>query len=343
MLQKITFLMLFISPLSFPQEILTGRDIARKSFESTVLITINDNYSQPLSIGSGFFVSPQIVATNVHVIKSGKSGFCKIVNQPTKYTIEGIVAIDPKNDIVLLKVSNVISKFLHIANSTDNVFIGDAIYVIGNPHGLEGTFSEGIISGIRRIEKDSLYQITAPISPGSSGGPVLDSQGNVIGIAFASITNGQSLNFAIPVSYVNNLLNKLSAPVSLNDYKFKNDDSYIVKIGDPNITSVTIENFSRNYGETYGASGRIIKYLSGFSFSIKNNLDVKITDIKYLIILYDNNKIPLDYIENTCYDTILPKLAKRTITFFDAGLLDQELIRKLKYHEVRVLSFKVIE
>jgi len=85
---------------------------------------------------------------------------------------------------------------------------GDEIYVIGNPEGLEGTFSKGVISGIRSIDGRSYFQITAPISPGSSGGPVLNASGEVIGVAVASWRTGQNLNFAIPVFYVRSLLSR---------------------------------------------------------------------------------------------------------------------------------------
>jgi tetratricopeptide (TPR) repeat protein len=91
--------------------------------------------------------------------------------------------------------------------STNKSKQGESIVVIGSPNGLETTVSEGIISGIRK--KDEL-QITAPISPGSSGSPVFNSKGEVIGVVTSSIDSGQNLNFAIPVSYV-------ASP--LNDYK----------------------------------------------------------------------------------------------------------------------------
>ena len=83
--------------------------------------------------------------------------------------------------------------------------IGDKVIAIGNPRGLEGSVSEGIISGLRPVDDFKIYQITAPISPGSSGGPLFDQNGNVIGITTASITDGQNLNFAIPVALIERL------------------------------------------------------------------------------------------------------------------------------------------
>jgi len=75
--------------------------------------------------------------------------------------------------------------------------VGDVVYVAGNPEGFEGTFSQGIVSALRGSE---YFQITAPISHGSSGGPVLNNRGEVIGVAAGIFSQGQNLNFAIPVS-----------------------------------------------------------------------------------------------------------------------------------------------
>jgi hypothetical protein len=86
------------------------------------------------------------------------------------------------------------------------VQVGDPVYAVGNPQGLEGTFSQGIISSIRDAGLDKLLQITAPISLGSSGGPVLNSKGEVIGVSVATFKAGQNLNFAIPSNYLKALL-----------------------------------------------------------------------------------------------------------------------------------------
>jgi hypothetical protein len=86
---------------------------------------------------------------------------------------------------------------------------------VGNPHGLEGTFSAGIVSSIRRVDDDALLQITAPISPGSSGGPIVNSKGEVVGIAVASLVEGQNLNFAIASKRLGGLLGQRADAVPL--------------------------------------------------------------------------------------------------------------------------------
>ena len=89
---------------------------------------------------------------------------------------------------------------------SETVRIGETVYVAGNPRGLEGTFSDGIISSIRKGYTRKRLQMTAPISPGSSGGPVLNANGEVIGVSFMTIDGGQNLNFAIPSRYLKVLL-----------------------------------------------------------------------------------------------------------------------------------------
>ena len=99
-------------------------------------------------------------------------------------------------------------RLVSLGNS-DFAQVGETVYAVGNPRGLEGTFSQGIISSIRPVGSDKLIQITAPLSPGSSGGPVLNRKGEVIGVSVFTIRNGQNLNFAIPSNYVKPLLTKV--------------------------------------------------------------------------------------------------------------------------------------
>lgn len=154
----------------------TAQTIAKMAFSSTVLLVMEDTNGQPLSLGSGFFVRDGEIASNLHVIEGAARGYAKLVSQKTNYNIDGITAVDPLHDLVILKISTTYSPALPLGNS-DAVQVGDPVYAVGNPQGLEGTFSQGIVSSIREIGSDKLLQITAPISPGSSGGPVLNGGG----------------------------------------------------------------------------------------------------------------------------------------------------------------------
>ena len=187
----------------------TPQQIAKSALAATVLIVMEDASGQTLSTGSGFFVDQGIIATNLHVVEGVFKGYVKRVGMNRTSRIESIVAMDSRQDLAIIEVSDISAPVLPIGRS-DKVQIGESIYVAGNPIGfLEGTFSNGIVSGVREFRVGSKrIQITAPISEGSSGGPVLNSKGEVIGVAVSTITAGQNLNFAIPSNYLSELLNK---------------------------------------------------------------------------------------------------------------------------------------
>jgi len=192
----------------------SARDVARRSFSSVVLITTQDVNRQPLALGSGFFVADGVVATNLHVIGGAGSATARVVGQERTLHVTGIVGMDTLRDLALLRIEGASGQPLVLGDSRA-ASVGDVVYVVGNPEGLEGTFSQGIVSGIRRISSDTLLQITAPISPGSSGGPVLDAHGDVIGVAVASFKEGQNLNFAVPTAYVVSLMRRVGPPQPL--------------------------------------------------------------------------------------------------------------------------------
>ncbi len=235
-IQKIILvhLLVLISYLScfevFAQKIepkkLTAREIAQLTLPSTVLLMMNNSDSEDGKSGSGFFVAEDVVVTNFHVIKETTEGFAKIYGQEKIYQILGVVGVDEANDLALLKIDGVKGKQLKL-NTDDATAVGDEVFAVGNPKGLEGTFSQGIVSSIRKTEKFNFLQITASISSGSSGGAVLNDNGQVIGVAVGAIESGQSLNFAIPVSLLRDLISKktLLKPLASIQVKSKSEKS----------------------------------------------------------------------------------------------------------------------
>jgi hypothetical protein len=150
--------------------------------------------------GTGFVVAPDgKILTNYHVIRNSKQAAVRLANGDTYDTVL-VLDVDRRKDIAVLKIRAVDLPALRLGAS-GACQIGDAVYSLSNPLGLANTLSEGIISGIRAMNGYRLFQITAPISHGSSGGPLLNAQGEVIGITTASREGGQSLNFAIPIDY----------------------------------------------------------------------------------------------------------------------------------------------
>ena len=179
-------------------------------------------------LGSGFFVAPNIIATNYHVMEGSLTANCYLNNSDTKYKIDGYLGADRSVDLILLKVSTLTKPAIKFSSTT--VEIGQKVYVIGSPKGLPATISDGIVSGMRDFEGYKLIQMTAPISPGSSGGPVLNSNGELIGISVSQLKEGQNINFAIPKSYLEILLNfKKGTPMALstlyNSTESKKNDS----------------------------------------------------------------------------------------------------------------------
>ena len=181
---------------------LTPQQIAKKALDSTVVLLMKDANDQLVSVGSGFFLQPNVVATNNHVIAKAVSGVVKRVGNNTEFDIEGVVAIDVKHDLALLSVPANSGVPLLPLGDVNSVAIGDTVYVAGNPEGFEGTFSEGVISGIRGTDYDKRFQITAPISSGSSGGPVLNTRAEVIAVCVSVVSTGQNINFAVPSNYL---------------------------------------------------------------------------------------------------------------------------------------------
>ena len=180
------------------------KDVFDQARPSVVLIVAYDSNDQPQGIGSGFFVDDgKSIATNYHVIANAKD--LKIKSSDGQVgNVLSILGINEKNDLALLEV-DIQGQPLKL--SMDQPDIGEDILAIGNPSGLEGTVSTGIVSGIRTEEGSQYFQITAPISPGSSGGPIIDENTKVIGVASFYLDGAQSLNFAMPSAYVQKLLN----------------------------------------------------------------------------------------------------------------------------------------
>ena len=183
---------------------------------STVFLEGKDAYGNYIGYGSGFIIHDGQIATNYHVIKDMSIGFAKLVGKTNKYRVK-VLAVDKKCDLAIVKVTGIDAPALPLGDS-DAVQDIDKVYVVGNPQGLEGTVSAGIISAIRSpgyVRSESggympckMLQIDASISPGSSGGPVLNDSGEVIGIAVAGYDVGRlNLNFAIPVNYLKRLAN----------------------------------------------------------------------------------------------------------------------------------------
>ena len=166
---------------------------------STVIIFTYYNKGEFSKLGSGFFINQNgDIITNYHVLQGASSAEIKTSDGKT-YPITYIVAEDEQSDLIRLSV-DIPSQYVQpLSLNTSLPEVGERIIVYGSPLGLEKTVSDGIISAIREFPVyGKIIQITAPVSPGSSGSPVLNMKGEVIGVATFQMIEGQNLNFAIP-------------------------------------------------------------------------------------------------------------------------------------------------
>lgn len=199
---------LILIHVSQAQRPLSAREIAQTALPSTVHIFTFDRDGNVKSSGSGFFIEQDIIVTNYHVIEDADQIKVKVVGNKQVLVASNILAMSEAQDLALIKIPARVGKPLPLGD-VNKIAVGDVVYAVGNPEGLEGTFSEGIIS---RLRSNIFIQITAPISHGSSGGPVLNRLGQVIGVAAGTIKEGQNLNFAIPVLHINSLISKKQSP-----------------------------------------------------------------------------------------------------------------------------------
>ena len=173
-------------------------DLVRRIKPSAVAVETFDARGEKLSRGSGFFVDLDRVVTNRHVIEGAYRAEVHL-NSGNVYQVKNVLAVDAEGDLALLKVEAPPNLVRPLSLDRTSPQEGESVVVIGNPFGLEGSVTNGIVSAVRDIPGfGRIIQITAPISPGSSGSPVVNMQGQVIGVATLQITGGQSVNFAIP-------------------------------------------------------------------------------------------------------------------------------------------------
>src|SRR6266508_3261555 len=173
-------------------------ELVRRIKPSAVAIETFDARGEKLSRGSGFFIDSDRVVTNRHVIDNAFRAEVHSYNGNV-YQVKGVIAVDAEGDLALLRIDAPAGQVRPLLLDRTSPQEGESVVVIGNPFGLEGSVTNGIVSAVRDIPTfGRIIQITAPISPGSSGSPVVNMQGQVIGVATLQITGGQSVNFAIP-------------------------------------------------------------------------------------------------------------------------------------------------
>lgn len=178
---------------------------------SVLTVSVFDGNGRQISHGSGFVVDQKgIIATSLHVVQGAKVIRLTSIDDE-EFAVDGILRLDQEWDVALLKTGRLPLKALALAPA-GTARVGMDVIAIGSPLGFSNTISQGIVSGLRKprqnSEYDDLLQITSAVSPGSSGGPVLTVDGQVIGIATATTRGAQNLNFAVPSRVVQELMDE---------------------------------------------------------------------------------------------------------------------------------------
>ena len=213
------------------------RTIARQTRPAVYLLVLQDEDGKTIGSGTGFLISSDgLLVTNHHVIAEAKVIIAKAENGGL-FPVRKVVATDIRNDLAILQLDGKDLPCLTLAPD-GSAEVGTRIAVVGSPLGLEGSLTEGIISARRKMpgEKRDVLQISAPISKGSSGSPVLDAQGHVVGVASFLLLDGQGLNFASPSENLRSLLSSAkrvtSASSNTPSTPAKGFSPYVVKSGD---------------------------------------------------------------------------------------------------------------
>lgn len=182
-------------------------DMYSRYAPSIATIEVKDGRGQNIGQASGFVISTDgFVATNFHVINSAHQAEIRIGDNV--FTDVYLAAYDPNIDIAVLKVEA--GKLVPlIMGDSDELVSGQFVSTLGNPLGFERSVSSGIVSAIRSSPSIKLIQMTVPVSPGSSGCPVFNEYGEVVGITtIASFFMAQNLNFAVPINYLKEMVNR---------------------------------------------------------------------------------------------------------------------------------------
>ena len=194
----LTFLLFaIIAPIASAQESLP--ELIRRVKPAVVSIITYDAKGDPLMTGSGFFIRPGEVVTNLHVIEGARRVEIRTLDGKGKtYPVEGVLALDEEGDLAVLNVSLPPDRARQLELSNALPEEGESVFVIGNPLRLEGSVSNGIVSAVREVPNlGKIVQTTAPISHGNSGSPLFNMKGQVIGVITIKVTNGQNINLAL--------------------------------------------------------------------------------------------------------------------------------------------------
>jgi S1-C subfamily serine protease len=193
---------------SAPRVRLSAKEIVQRTSPAIVRVEAGGD-----RVGTGFVVGKGLVATNLHVV-AGQREIRVVLTGGQTVQVERIAGLDPERDLAVLGFAPPKDLPSLVLGDSAAVSAGDLVFAVNNPLGvLDHSVFDGLISSVRVVnEKLTVLQISVPISQGSSGGPLFNQFGEVVGVTTAIITSGQSLNLAVPTNYLRPLL---AAPITV--------------------------------------------------------------------------------------------------------------------------------
>lgn len=223
---------------------------------AVVAIATYDANGEAVMTGSGFFLRPGQVVTNLHVVRGAVRAEIKTLDGKGKvFPVNGTLAIDEEGDLALLSVDMPLERARTTELASELPDEGEPIFVIGNPLKLEGSVSDGIVSAVREVPNSyRIIQITAPISHGNSGSPVFNLRGQVLGVVTVKVTNGQNINLAIAAARVAEL--KAGKLLPLSDVAPKGKGDVAESLYRSGIESLWLGNYDNAVGYFENAANK---------------------------------------------------------------------------------------
>jgi len=244
------------------------------------IVAIRADTPEGIAAGTGFLVdSTGVVVTNLHVIEGATRVTIKL-HSGEQYTQIRVASFDQDRDLAILRLPGFDLPTVSLGNS-DAVKVGATVYAIGNPLGLEESVTKGIVSSIRVAKSGTkIIQTDSAVSPGNSGGPLINESGDVVGVVTFKISSGENLNFAVPINYARALLS-FEQPISLDELAqelattevslFSNNESDALTGNWKSLTNLTLLLSAREEGEYLYVTGKSDDSIR--SFDLKKQAD----------------------------------------------------------------------
>lgn len=253
-LRLVPLVLVLLSAVAHAQESLPT--LVKRVKPAVVAIATYDASGEALVTGSGFFLRPGQVVTNLHVIRGAVRAEIKTLDGKGKvFPVNGTLALDEEGDLALLSVDTPSERPRSTELASELPDEGEPIFVIGNPLKLEGSVSDGIVSAVREVPNSyRIIQITAPISHGNSGSPVFNLKGQVLGVVTIKVTNGQNINLAIAAARVAEL--KVGKLQSLSELALKGKGDVAESLYKSGLDSLWLGNYDNALGYFENAANK---------------------------------------------------------------------------------------